>query len=222
MIESVSMMLITANMAAYIFLKTLLFDKMVTEQINNILNDKQNVINRYIKYNDSFKYMVKSQLESQNLPEICKNSQKQKKSRYSCNSIRNNKEILLVLGILILFCVYFVYDSYKNSESGEFVNIMYILLFSLIINVISNFILYKGIIGTYEYYGDQKLYSTLYDSLKKNMGRQPMTKKGRELENDLQKVISKEIKFTDLLKRNPDVGSDLWKSYNEVLDSFQE
>lgn len=79
---------------------------------------------------------------------------------------------------------------------------------------------YFFVVQNYEYYGDHQLNSKIIESIKQNIGTTFLTNSGKKLDDDIQKVLDKNINLTDLLKRHPSLGMNVWENLNLDFISF--
>ena len=212
--QPANMIITFANVIFFIVVQTLFFKLVASKQFNQVLNDKMGIFNEYLKYNKDFKNSVTEYLGSEQVKELQDIAKQQEKKRESENMdlIKKWVGIPLVLAVIILFVFIFLLFRQSGDKDNGWSSIDTAIL-TLVVGAYSTEIMfYLGIVQQYEFYGDQQIYSRLYNGIHNNVTRKPVTQEGQVLSGDLKKVLNGDMKLSEAMEKHPDLSKDLMES----------
>jgi ABC-type transport system involved in cytochrome bd biosynthesis fused ATPase/permease subunit len=216
--QPANMIITFANVIFFMIVQTLFFKFVASKQFNEVLNEKVGIFNEYLKYNKDFKNTVTDYLESNQVKELQSTAKQQEQKRESENMNLIKKWIgtpLVISVVILLFFLLLLFKQSGDKENGW--SSIDTAILTLVVGAYSTEIMfYLGIVSQYEFYGDQQIYSRLYDGVHNNITRKPVTKEGKVLNVDIKKVLNGDMKVSNLLEKHPNLSKDFMKSGIEI------
>lgn len=226
--EPPNMIITFANIIFFIVVQTLFFKYVASKQFNNVLDDKVGILNEYLKYNTGFRTSVEEYLNSEQAKELQNAAKEQNKKREDANTDLMKTWIGIPLVIAVVILLFFIYLLFKqSSDSQNKWSSIDTAILSLVVGAYSTEIMfYLGIVRQYEFYGDQQIYSRLYDGVHNSVNREPVTKEGAALNKDIKKVMNAEMKMSEFMEKHKDMSTDIMKygltAKSKLMNNFAD
>lgn len=158
-----NMVVMFSNILFFIVVQTLFFKYVASKQFEIVLEDKVNILNEYLKYDKEQKEKIKIYMEKKETIELIKKGNEQKEKREKLN---NNVIIRWIAIPFIIVLIIFIASIGRLKIQGKYWTKIHTGLLLLVVTAyLTELFIYFGIIKQYQFYGDQKIYSTLYNNL---------------------------------------------------------
>lgn len=158
-----NMIIMFSNILFFIVVQTLFFKYIASKQFEIVLEDKVDILNEYLKYDEQQKEKIKVYMEKEETKELIKKGNEQEKKRDKLN----NNLIMKWIGIpFIIVLIIFIASVGRLKLQGKYWTKIHTGLLLLVVTAyLTELFIYFGIVKQYQFYGDQKIYSTLYNNL---------------------------------------------------------
>lgn len=222
---SSNMIVVFATIIFCMITQTLFFKYVASKQFNTVLEDKANIVEQYLKHDEESNTLYKK-FKSSESAKILKNAASQEEDiREKINMSNTMMWIGIPVIIGILFIIFFLARLYLNNETWDTVDTM--LLCIVVISYITEIMFYVGIVRPYQFYGDQSLYSNIYDVINNNINKNPITPAGKHLQTKLDDMINTITKFKSIQSSTKNnhvsatcITSKAKQFYNKHKDTF--
>lgn len=219
-----NMIITFANIIFFIVVQTLFFKFVASKQFNNVLGNKVGIFNTYVKYNPQFKAAVEEFLGSDQVKAIEEAAKTQEKERNAANNDLIKSWIGIPLVVAVVILLIFIWLLFKQStDSGNAWSSIDTAILTLVVGAYATELMFFfGIVRRYEFYGDQQIYSRLYDGIHNNINRKPLTKAGQKLNDDIMMVVDAKMTMTDLMEKHKDLAKNLVPDSSRLLNKIKK
>jgi hypothetical protein len=178
-----NMVVSTSNIAFYIAVQCLFFWFIASKQFNNVLRDKANIVAEYIKNDPLARDQYDRFRQSGKPSSVRELARAQAKQRSRDNMNLMGKWVGIPMILTLVFLVYFAYKSSMGPIDKA--------LLGCVVGAYGTEILfYFGVIRMYQFYGDQQIYSNLYQGLVGNIDTEPVTLQGQRYKRVLDAILA--------------------------------
>lgn len=217
--SSPNMIISFTNIIFFIIIQILFFRNISSKQFNNVLTDKINILNSYMRNNRRFRDAVDNHIRSSE-ESVMIRATDQEKDRVR----HNDRSMMMWLGLPLLICVGMlvlsIVNQNRSSNKDEWTSIHSTLLTLSIGVYLSEILFYYGVVRQYQFYGDHHIYSRMYDGIHSGISREPITEEGRVLRDDIRRVLNHEITVSELLNRHDDISSNFFEYNGEIMSAL--
>jgi hypothetical protein len=180
-----NMVIIFSNILFFITVQTLFFKFIASKLFEIVLEDKVDILNEYVKYDEQQKEKIKVYMEKEETKELVKKGSEQEKKRDKLN----NKLIMKWIGIpFVIVIIIFIASVARLKLQGKYWNKIHTGLLLLVVSAyLTELFVFFGIVKQYQFYGDQQIYSTLYNNLYNESKSELNNESNNESNNKLNK-----------------------------------
>lgn len=209
-----NLIVIFANVMFFMIIQTLFFRYIASKQFNVVIRDKANIMNEYLKYNKEASKEYDVYKNSKEVNEIKKNAKKQFKERDGIN-IDNTKTWIGIPFSIVLFILVVLVGMIFYNKNNTWDSVDTVLLSLVVLAYATEVIFYIGLVRQYQFYGDQSIYSGLYDTISERVDKEPISVEGKNAKKLIRDIISSSESTSDAIykynlvkDRIPDITED--------------
>jgi len=164
--ESSNMIIMLFNILFFIVVQTLFFKKVASQQFSNVLKDKVDILNTYLNQDAETTLEMKTYLESDKVKQIYEKANIQEKERIDINNtLTNNKIWYPFIPLIFLLIGGFIFGLRFSNIFGKWSNTDSWILSLVVLAYTTELMFFFQIVRKYEFYGDQRIYSSLYSTI---------------------------------------------------------
>lgn len=160
-----NMIIIFSNIVFFMIIQTLFFKYIASKQFELVLKNKVDILNTYLKYDTDQKEKIKKYINDEKTQKIIKNSYDSEKKRNKYNNMLIIKWI--GIPIIITLLIFIISVVRLKLQNKYWTNIHTGLLLLVISAYLTELFVYFGIVKQYQFYGDQKIFASLFNNLDK-------------------------------------------------------
>lgn len=216
-----NMIVVFANIIFFMVVQTLFFKYVASKQFNIVLTDKAKIVQDYLGFDETSADKFKSFKASPTVQAI----KEKAKNEEDMRTTENNKTMLKWIGIpvfisIFIMMAFIVMIFIKKDEDWDRVDT--VLLSFVFCAYIAEILFYLGIVNKYEFYGDQLLYSNLYEGISANVNKDPITAEGKKYKAIMNSIIKADQSYNiDTIKKGyrekqkelPGISEDYFITY---------
>lgn len=218
-----NMIVVFANIIFFMVVQTLFFRYVASKQFDIVLTNKAQIVADYLQYDKDAALKYQYFKSSEQAAKIREEAEKQQKQRDDDNFNSMLKWIGIPVFIAVFIMIVFISMIFiKDNEEWD--NVDTILLSFVFCAYIAEILFYLGIVNKYEFYGDQSIYSNLYQEISDNVNKEPVSEEGKKSKRYMDLMIdrlAKRSNSTDDIKRCykeqsknlPGISEDFFVSY---------
>lgn len=220
-----NMIVIFMNVLFFMIVQVLFFQFIASKQFNVVLKDKANILTEYIKCDDDAKKSITSFKKSDYVKDVKKKAEQQEKKRDKANIKLMMKWLGLPFLISLCLLALFIILQIINRKKDKWSNIDWALLTLIVGAYITEILFYLGIVMQYKFYGDQAIYSKIFDVVKDNVNTEPITKDGRKMMIQVEYILETtndndaRNAFKKIKKHLPNMTE---KNFDEIVKMYYE
>lgn len=209
--DSANMIVVLSNVIFFIVVQTMFFKYVASKQFNIVLEDKAGIVGEYLKYDPNANEKFRRFKNSEQVKIIKQNAKKQEALREKENAESTMMWIGIPLLVIGAFLIFFVIKLFYKQEHWDTTDTMLLsfVVFAYLIEVV----FYLGIVRQYQFYGDQSIYSNVYNTIDDNINTEPITNRGKQLNVLLESTIDV------IMKRNGSL-EDVRQYFNANKSKF--
>lgn len=193
-----NLIVIFANVMFFMIIQTLFFRYIASKQFNVVIRDKANIMNEYLKYNKEASKEYDVYKNSKEVNEIKKNAKKQFKERDGIN-IDNTKTWIGIPFSIVLFILVVLVGMIFYNKNNTWDSVDTVLLSLVVLAYATEVVFYIGLVRQYQFYGDQSIYSGLYDTISEKVDKEPISVEGKNAKKLIRDIISSSESTSDAI-----------------------
>ena len=193
-----NLIVIFANVMFFMIVQTLFFRYIASKQFNVVIRDKANIANEYLKYNKEASQQYELYKDSVEVKDIKKNAKKQFEERDDVNIDTTKTWIGIPFSIVIFLLLIFVgMIVFRKEHTWD--SIDSVLLSLVVLAYATEVVFYIGLVRQYQFYGDQEIYSNLYNRINEKVYKYPLTAEGKRNKILIDNIINSSESTSDAL-----------------------